>query len=313
MLSVVPASAESRPVSVQAPAKVNLFLGVGDLRVDGYHELTTVFQALSLSERIRLSPAETLTISVRGDNAAAVPTDDSNLAARAARALAERCDRDPAVHIDIDKGIPVAGGLAGGSADAAATMVGLDRLWETELSRAELSDIAAELGSDVPFSLHGGTALGTGRGENLMSVLSRGELHWVLAISREGLSTPAVYGELDRLRAGGSAPTVRDPAELLQALAAGDPHRLAPLLHNDLQPAALSMRPTLRRTLRAGTDAGALAGIVSGSGPTCVFLCASARSAVDVAAELSGAGVCSAVRTATGPVSGAHVVEEAEQ
>ncbi|MBJ7288813.1 4-(cytidine 5'-diphospho)-2-C-methyl-D-erythritol kinase [Williamsia sp.] len=305
MLSVVP-----RPVTVRVPAKINLHLGVGDLRDDGYHELETVFQAVSLTDEISIVPAETRSIVVRGDNAAVVPTDHRNLAWAAVDAMATATGHVGEVAIEITKGIPVAGGMAGGSADAAAVLVGLARLWRVEPTRDEMYAMAADLGSDVSFSLHGGTALGSGRGENLMSVLSRGDFHWVIAIAGGGLSTPDVYRELDTLRRNESLSRAAHPDELLQALAAGDPRRLAPLLRNDLQPAAVSLMPTLRRTLRAGTDAGAIAGIVSGSGPTCVFLCTDSDHAVDVAAELSGAGVCRSVRIASGPVPGARLVDD---
>ncbi|TQF73988.1 4-(cytidine 5'-diphospho)-2-C-methyl-D-erythritol kinase [Rhodococcus spelaei] len=304
MLSVVPL-----PVIVRAPSKVNLHLGVGDLREDGYHELTSVFQALSLSDDVRFADADQLSVTVRGDDARAVPTDRRNLVWRAAELLAERAGRAPGVAITITKGIPVAGGMAGGSADAAAALVGLNELWQLGLGRAELSEIGARLGSDVPFSLHGSTALGTGRGERLLPVLARDTYHWVLALAKGGLSTPTVFRELDRLRAEGSPPRLGDAQELMHALASGDPHALAPLLGNDLQPAALSLAPALRRTLRAGTDAGALAGIVSGSGPTCAFLCADAEAAVAVGAELAGAGVCRTVRIAHGPVPGARIID----
>ncbi|MBF6240256.1 4-diphosphocytidyl-2-C-methyl-D-erythritol kinase [Nocardia otitidiscaviarum] len=306
MLSVVPG-----PVVVRAPSKVNLHLGVGDLRDDGYHDLTTVFQALSLSDDVRLAPAGSLAVKVTGEGAAEVPTDRTNLVWKAAVRLAHLDGRAPLVEIAIDKGIPVAGGMAGGSADAAAALVGLNDLWELGLGREQLLDIAAELGSDVPFALHGGTALGRGRGEKLLPVLSRNSFHWVLALAKGGLSTPAVFRELDRLREVGDPPRLDSPEALLQALASGDPHQLAPLLGNDLQAAALSLKPELRRTLRGGVAAGALAGIVSGSGPTCAFLCESEEVAVAVAAELSGAGVCRSVRTATGPVPGARVIGEA--
>ncbi|WP_282785672.1 MULTISPECIES: 4-(cytidine 5'-diphospho)-2-C-methyl-D-erythritol kinase [unclassified Nocardia] len=305
MLSVVPG-----PVVVRAPSKVNLHLGVGDLRDDGYHDLTTVFQALSLSDDVRLAPAGSLAVKVTGEGAAEVPTDRTNLVWKAAVRLAHLDGRAPLVEIAIDKGIPVAGGMAGGSADAAAALVGLNDLWELGLGREQLLDIAAELGSDVPFALHGGTALGRGRGEKLLPVLSRNSFHWVLALAKGGLSTPEVFRELDRLRAAGDPPRLDSPEALLQALASGDPHQLAPLLGNDLQAAALSLKPELRRTLRGGVAAGALAGIVSGSGPTCAFLCESEEAAVAVAAELSGAGVCRSVRTATGPVPGARVVSD---
>lgn len=303
MLAVVPP-----PVTVRAPAKVNLHLAVGDVRDDGFHELVTVFQALSLSDDVVVAPADTLTVTVRGEGAASVPTDGRNLVWRAAELLAAEAGRDPDVSISLAKGIPVAGGMAGGSADAAATLVALCALWRLELSRDELGVLAARLGSDVPFALHGGTAMGTGRGEQLLPVLARNTFHWVLALAPDGLSTPAVYAELDRLRAVGDPPRVGDVQPLMHALTAGDPIALAPLLANDLQAAALSLRPALRRTLRAGTTAGALAGIVSGSGPTCAFLCADADAAVRVGAELAGAGVCRTVRVASGPTPGARVV-----
>lgn len=301
-------------VTARAPSKVNLHLGVGPRRADGYHDLVTVFQALSLHDDVRVARAHELTVAVRGEGAGSVPADASNLAARAAQALAEWADRSAHVAIEIEKTIPVAGGMAGGSADAAGALVALAHLWKLDITRDELAEIAADLGSDVPFALHGNTALGTGRGEQLMQVLSRGEFHWVLALAREGLSTPAVYRELDRLRESRSDETdddsdfLRRPDDLMQALASGNPRAVAPLLHNDLQPAALSLQPTLRRTLRAGVDAGALKGIVSGSGPTCAFLCADEQSAVNVAAELSGAGVARAVRTASGPAPGTRIL-----
>ncbi|TSD99746.1 4-(cytidine 5'-diphospho)-2-C-methyl-D-erythritol kinase [Skermania sp. ID1734] len=304
MLSVVP-----RPVTVRAPAKVNLHLAVGDLRTDGYHELTTVFQALSLYDEVELAPSNALRVRVRGEGSRDVPTDRRNLVWKAATRLAHKVGREPLVDISIVKGIPVAGGMAGGSADAAATLLGLNALWHLEMPREQIMAIALELGSDVPFALHGGTALGTGRGEKLLPVLSRNSFHWVVALAKGGLSTPEVYRELDRLRGQGQPPRIGDAQKLMRALASGDPHQLAPLLGNDLQAAALSMKPDLRRTLRAGIAAGALAGIVSGSGPTCVFLCADGDSAVDVSAELSGAGVCRSVRVATGPVPGARVVD----
>ncbi|MCX5045536.1 4-(cytidine 5'-diphospho)-2-C-methyl-D-erythritol kinase [Aldersonia sp. NBC_00410] len=305
MLSVVPT-----PVIVRAPAKVNLHLAVGELRPDGYHELSTVFQALSLSDQVHMVPSSTLSVQVRGEGAREVPTDDRNLAWRAATLLARHAEREPLVDIVIDKGIPVAGGMAGGSADAAAVLVGLNELWQLDLGRENLAEIALELGSDVPFSLHGGTALGTGRGEKLLPVLSRNTFHWVIALAKGGLSTPEVYRELDKLRGRGQPPRLGEAQDLMQALAVGDVERLAPLLGNDLQAAALSLRPDLRRTLRAGITAGALAGIVSGSGPTCAFLCADHDNAVAVGAELSGAGVCRSVRLATGPTQGTRVIDE---
>jgi 4-diphosphocytidyl-2-C-methyl-D-erythritol kinase len=296
--------------TVRVPGKVNLYLAVGDRREDGYHELTTVFHAVSLLDEVTVRNADVLSLEMSGEGVESLPTDERNLAWQAAELMAEHVGRGPDVAISIDKSIPVAGGMAGGSADAAAVLVAMNTLWELGVPRRDLHALAAQLGSDVPFALHGGTALGTGRGEELTTVLARSTFHWVLAFAEGGLSTPAVFSEIDRLRETGreQPPRLEDPEPVLAALASGDPAELAPLLGNDLQPAALSLDPALRRTLRAGADAGALAGIVSGSGPTCAFLCSSAASAIDVGAELAGAGVCRTVRVASGPVHGARLV-----
>ncbi len=306
VLAVVP-----QPVTVRVPAKVNLHLAVGDLRLDGYHELVSVFQALSVIDEVTVAATDAPGVQVYGEGAGTVPTDRRNLAWRAVLALAEHARRRPAVRVVLRKGIPVAGGMAGGSADAAGTLVALAGLWRLDISREELAGLAAGIGSDVPFALHGGTALGTGRGESLVPVLTRHTFHWVVALDHGGLSTPDVYRELDRLRAHGCPPQrLGDVEPLLEALASGNPRQLALLLGNDLQAASVSLRPALRRTLRAGVDAGALAGMISGSGPTCAFLCVDADAAVRVAAELAGAGVCRTVRVASGPVPGARVVED---
>ena len=296
--------------TVRVPGKVNLYLAVGDRRDDGYHELTTVFHAVSLLDEVTVRNADVLSLEMSGEGVESLPTDERNLAWQAAELMAEHVGRGPDVAISIEKSIPVAGGMAGGSADAAAVLVAMNTLWELGVPRRDLHALAAQLGSDVPFALHGGTALGTGRGEELTTVLARNTFHWVLAFAEGGLSTPAVFSEIDRLRDSGrdQPPRLEDPEPVLAALASGDPTELAPLLGNDLQPAALSLDPALRRTLRAGEDAGALAGIVSGSGPTCAFLCSSAGSAIDVGAELAGAGVCRTVRVASGPVHGARLV-----
>lgn len=295
---------------MRVPGKVNLYLAVDDLRDDGYHDLTTVFHAVSLLDEVTVRNADVLSVETSGEGAESLPVDNRNLAWQAAELLAEHVGRAPDVAITIEKSIPVAGGMAGGSADAAAVLVAMNTLWELGVPRRDLHALAARLGSDVPFALHGGTALGTGRGEELATVLARSTFHWVLAFADRGLSTPAVFGEIDRLRElqRDAPPRLTDPEPMLGALASGDPAELAPLLGNDLQAAALSLYPDLRRTLRAGQDAGALAGIVSGSGPTCAFLCASAPAAIDVGAELAGAGVCRTVRVASGPVHGARVV-----
>jgi 4-diphosphocytidyl-2-C-methyl-D-erythritol kinase len=303
VLAVVPP-----PVTVRVPSKVNLHLAVGGVRADGYHELSTIFQALSLTDEVTVAAAGEPGVEVRGEGATSVPTGPENLAWQAVERLAGYAGRPAKIRVVIRKGIPVAGGMAGGSADAAATLVGLAALWKLDIGRDELSAIAAALGSDVPFALHGGTALGTMRGEQLVPVLARHTYHWVLALDHDGLPTPKVYAELDRLRADGDPPRIGPVEPVLEALATGDPRQLALLLGNDLQAAAVSLRPGLRRTLRAGVSAGALAGIVSGSGPTCAFVCEDADSALRVAAELAGAGVCRTVRVAHGPVPGAKVV-----
>jgi 4-diphosphocytidyl-2-C-methyl-D-erythritol kinase len=295
-------------VTVRAPGKINLYLAVGDRRENGYHDLTTVFHAVSLVDEITIRNADVLSLEIGGEGADQLPLDERNLAWQAAELMAEHVGRAPDVSIAIDKSIPVAGGMGGGSADAAAVLVALNSLWELGVPRRDLHVLAAKLGSDVPFALHGGTALGTGRGEDLAMVLGRNTFHWVLAFAEGGLSTPAVFSELDRLREVGAPPRLDEPEPVVAALATGDPERLAPLLGHELQAAALSLNPGLRRVLRAGVEAGALAGIVSGSGPTCTFLCRSAPSAVDVGTELSGAGVCRTVRVASGPVHGARVV-----
>jgi 4-diphosphocytidyl-2-C-methyl-D-erythritol kinase len=306
---VRPLSGLPGPIRVRVPAKINLHLAVGPLRDDGFHELTTVYQAISLYDELLAEPAERLELVVSGEGAANVPLDDSNLAARAVYALSEATGRSPNVRLTMRKGIPVAGGMAGGSADAAAALVACDALWATGMTRDELAETAAELGSDVPFALYGGTALGTGHGELLSPVLARTQRHWVIAIADEGLSTPAVFAELDRLRGTGRPPPrTAGPDALLRALRDSESAPLAKVITNDLQPAAISLRPALRRTLAAGVESGALGGAVSGSGPTCVFLAEDQEHAIRVAAGLSGLGVCRTVRTAYGPVPGARVV-----
>ena len=296
-------------VTVRAPAKVNLHLSVGRRRSDGFHDLTTVFQAVGLYDEVDATPADALSVTVTGEGADTVPTDGSNLAVRAAALLGMETGRTAAVALTIRKGIPVAGGCAGGSADAAAALVACDALWGTGLSRSELAGLAAKLGSDVPFSLHGGTALGTGRGEQLTPVLGSGSYSWVLALADGGLSTPDVYAELDRQRETGPVSVVSDASAVLSALRGGDAVALGLALTNDLQNAAVALRPSLRLLLDTGADLGALGGLVSGSGPTVAFLARNDDHAVALAAALAGQGVCRSVRRADGPVPGARVVE----
>jgi 4-diphosphocytidyl-2-C-methyl-D-erythritol kinase len=304
------------PVLVRAPAKVNLELRVGPPRQDGYHELATVFHAVALFDDLAADPAEPgegPSITVEGAQADLVPLDGSNLAIRAARLVAERIGVEPDVRLRLCKGIPVAGGMAGGSADAAAALIACDALWHGGLARDELHELAAELGSDVPFALLGGTAIGTGRGEMLTPALARGEYQWVLALADHGLSTPSVYKEIDRLRRAGQAPPCDHEPEisdgLMQALRAGDAGALGACMANDLQAAACSLDPELERALDIGRKVGALGGLVSGSGPTTVFLARDSGHALDLAVALTASGVASDVRRATGPVPGARLVE----
>lgn len=294
-------------VSVRAPAKINLFLAVSPPAEDGYHDLTTVFLAVSLFDTVTVStvPAgDGLRLTLTGPDRATVPTGSPNLAWRAAQLLAQRSGLDADAEITIDKQIPVAAGLAGGSADAAATLVALDGLWGTGHDRDQLGELAAELGSDVPFSLHGHVALGTGRGDQLSSVLTRGRTDWVLGIARTGLSTPTVYAELDRLRGQRPVPGAQDPTGVLTALGRDDQELLGRTLANDLGAAALSLRPELRRALNAGEEAGALGQLISGSGPTIAYLARDSEHAITVAARLSAEGLFARVRVASGPAPG---------
>ncbi|KES06145.1 4-diphosphocytidyl-2C-methyl-D-erythritol kinase [Streptomyces toyocaensis] len=295
-------------VTVRVPAKVNVQLAVGAARPDGYHDLANVFLAVGLHDEITVTAAEELRVTCAGPDAGQVPLDRTNLAARAALVLAERYGRAPDVHIHIAKDIPVAGGMAGGSADGAGALLGCDALWGTGASRGELLDICAELGSDVPFSLVGGAALGTGRGERLTELEVGGSFHWVFAMAARGLSTPAVFREFDRLAKGREIPGPVASRDLLDALAKGDVDALAATVSNDLQPAALSLFPELADTLAAGRAAGALASLVSGSGPTIAFLAGDAEAAEGIAGALRASGTCRTVRTAAGPVPGATVV-----
>lgn len=305
-----PRLAAMGPVRVRVPAKINLHLGVGALRADGYHDLATVYHAIALYDEVSARTADTLALTMDGEGAGELALDESNLVIRAARALAAATGRDPHARLHLRKQIPLAAGLAGGSADAAATLVACDALWGTGLSREELARIAGDLGSDIPFLVLGGTALGTGRGETVSPVLAPGNAwHWVVAIAESGLSTPDVYAELDRLRARMDAPpSIGAPGEILAALRQRDPAVLAKWLCNDLEPAAISLRPALRATLDTGLRAGALAGLVSGSGPTCVFLVRDSGHADDVAAALDASHLCRSVRTAYGPVAGARLI-----
>ena len=302
----------SRGVTARVPAKVNLQLSVGPLGSDGFHEVTTVFQAISLFDDVTVATTDSndgIKISIRGQTSNGVPVDNSNLAVKAAQLMIENYDLPKDLSIKLKKEIPVAGGMAGGSADAAGVIVGLDSLFELGLSRDEMESVGSKIGSDVPFSICGGVAIGTGRGDQITPALAKGNYNWVLALSGQGLSTPAVYQECDRLREGLSiaAPVVSE--QLMQALRAGDAKALGKALTNELQPAACSLRPALRLVLDVGVDYGALGGIVSGSGPTVAFLVSDDDHAMDLTVALSSSGVVSSVVRASGPTNGARIIE----
>ncbi len=295
-------------VSVRVPAKINLDLSVGAAGSDGYHPLSTVFHAVSLFDDLTVTPTDGgITLEVSGDHVGGVPTGDANLAVRAARLVARRAGVDGGAHLALHKGIPVAGGMAGGSADAAAALVGCDAAWNACLDRSELMELAAELGSDVAFALVGGTAIGSGRGEQITPALARGQYHWVLALSGEGLPTPEVYAEFDRLSAGRVLAEPRVSDEVMQALRSGDSTALGQALRNDLQAAACSLRPDLGDVLDVGLEYGALGGVVSGSGPTVAFLVRDHEHALDLSVALTASGACETVKRAHGPVHGARV------
>ncbi len=301
----------SVPVTVRVPAKVNLQLSVGPRRRDGYHNVVSVFHAVALHDEVVVSESDTpgITLRVEGEAAADVPTDDSNLVWTAAQVAARATGRRADVHILLRKAIPAAAGMAGGSADAAGTLVACDALWGTGMDRKLLHRLAAGLGSDVPFALHGGTAVGTGRGERLTPALARGQFHWVFAFADRGLSTAQVYRECDRLRGDTAVPQPQVSEALMSALRSGDAAALGRALTNDLERAALHLRPQLSQVLEVGRDHGALGAVVSGSGPTCAFLVADEEAALDVAVSLTASGVCRTVKRAAGPVTGARVVD----
>ena len=292
------------------PAKINLALKVGGRRPDGYHPLATVYHAVSLYDEVEAvwAEADEFEVQVSGEGADQVPLDDSNLALRAARLLARTHGPYDSLgaSLSIRKAIPVAAGLAGGSSNGAAALLACSVLWDLDVSPEGLRELAAELGSDVPFALLGGTALGSGRGEEVVPALARGTYHWVLAFGHHGLSTPAVYGRFDQLTPGVDPPEV--PDDLMNALRSGDPALLGAALSNDLQDAALDLQPRLRQVLEAGLEYGAVGAVVSGSGPTCAFLAANEAAAIDLAVALSADGVCREVRRVSGPVVGARVL-----
>ncbi|ROS78702.1 4-(cytidine 5'-diphospho)-2-C-methyl-D-erythritol kinase [Cellulomonas sp. PhB143] len=300
-------------VLVRAPGKVNLSLRVGRVQDDGYHPIVTVFQAVGLFEEVRVTVAEPgagISLAVRGPHADVVPTGEENLAWRAAALLAERTGIAADVRIEIAKGVPVGGGMAGGSADAAATLLACETLWSAGVAREDLLELAGELGSDVPFGLLGHTAVGTGRGHLLTPAMTRGELHWAFAVRDEGLSTAGVYAAFDARAGGRDDVSPDDDAGLLAALRAGDAEAVGRALHNDLEEASLDLAPHLAETVALAERAGAAGVVVSGSGPTVAALGRNRQHALALADAWAAAGVADSVHHAAGPVHGARVVTQ---
>lgn len=320
-------------VTARAPGKINVFLHVGDRMDDGYHELVTVFQALDMYEEVTLRPCfdqpDTVVSNMSGNDtypglspvhavtlkgrfgSTAIPLDHSNLAVSAINRLAAQTGVHVPVEVEIEKNVPVAGGMGGGSADAAAALVAYAKLAginDPDLLRT----VGAELGADVPFALRGGFAVGTGRGDELSPILSSGEFTWVLATSVDELSTPVVYHALDDLRDSGKAPHAGDVqaqlADVLQAVGSGDAHALAQVVHNDMEPAAFGLLPAIAEVVDTGRQAGALAALMSGSGPTVGFLVEGATHALDLTVLLEASESVKHVVRATGPACGAHIV-----
>lgn len=323
-------------VSVSAPGKVNLFLALGAARPDGYHPLNTVFAQIGLSETVTVSPMKSLATTApqsastapvssassapaQSDSALAaqtggprielaltrpdsnVPLDHTNLAHRAAQAVAQQAAQrglaTPDVHILLDKAVPVAGGMAGGSADAAATLKACNEFWQVGLSLEELAHLGAQLGADVPFGLYGGVALGTGRGDLIEPLKAApGPYYWTFALQDEGLSTAAVFKHFD---ATVQAPPAADmpPEQLLAALEAGDVAEVSRHIRNDLQATAIDLRPELGQLIDLAKKAGALAAMVSGSGPTVAALSSSRAVAERVALCWSLTPFCDQVVT----------------
>lgn len=297
-------------VVTRVPGKINLQLSVGPLQRDGYHPVATVFQAVSIFDDVKIALSDKSGISINSAKSdERLPLDNNNLAFKAAQLMAKKFDISDGIEITLNKEIPIAGGMAGGSADAGATIVGIDALFSLGLKRNEMEKIGSELGADIPFTISGGTAIGTGRGDQITPVLSRGSYSWVLALSSSGLSTPAVYNECDRLREGLQVAPPHISDSLLHALSAGDAVALGKALSNDLQPAACSLKPALRLILDVGLDYGALGGLVSGSGPTVAFLAEDEEHSLDLIVALKTSGVVGNVLHVGGPVHGARVIE----
>jgi 4-diphosphocytidyl-2-C-methyl-D-erythritol kinase len=274
-------------VTENAYAKVNLVLRVGPPRADGLHPLCSLFASLALADTVQVEASDADVVVCPG-------VAGENLAARAAAAFRAVVPKLPPLRMTIDKRIPVAGGLGGGSADAAAVLRAANRLTGAALDATELRRLAAQLGSDVPSQVEPRHALVSGVGERVAPA-ELPAMALVLVPQREGLSTAAVYAELDRLRGRFGRPMDGAPdPEPLRRLAAQPLRALAGALENDLQPAAMSLRPQLARPLASLVRAGALAAQVTGSGPTTFGVFADRAAATAAAAQIEEAIVTEA-------------------
>ena len=305
----------SEPViGATAFGKINLYFGVGPLREDGYHEVASLYQSVSLVETVLVEPAQDWSVTTDGSLdpmlLAQVPTGKTNLVVKAAQAVAKasKVRKAQPLHFFVNKNVPVAGGMGGGSADCAAALLAANTFYGNKLEKDQLLTLASELGADVPFALMGGAALGTGTGHELTPVAQASELHWVLVPNPFGLSTPLVFAELDRMRSERgidprNAKPAKNPTALLKALKSGAPAtEIAPLIHNDLQEAALHLRPELAGILDLGLKCDALAAVISGSGPTIALLARGIDDAAAIASRMRTFGYdATQVQSPTGP------------
>jgi 4-diphosphocytidyl-2-C-methyl-D-erythritol kinase len=277
-------------VDLRTNAKINLFLRVVGQRADGFHELESIFHGVGLADEMRMTLNHSRRVDVEmhpaGGFQGKLPELEDNLAFLAAQALADRGFPHEGVEIRIDKRIPIGGGLGGGSGNAAGVLVGLNHLLNLDLTPESLVEVAAIVGSDVPYCISGGTALVMGRGEMLTPLPATTDLWFVLGISNEPLMTADVYAAFDRLET--DVAEARS-APMALALGAGDVADVAALLHNDLEPAAFALRPDLAEAKQALTDAGCLGACLTGSGPTLFGIVEGPEQGAEVAERVMGA------------------------
>lgn len=319
--------------TVRAPAKLNIYLQIGDVREDGYHDITTVYQTIDLFEEVAVTDlsqedgecdkAEFVHISLSGpESNESIPTDGHNLASKAAKLLAQRYGITPKLHLDISKRIPARGGLGGGSADAAATLIGCNIIWDLHLRKEELMALGALLGEDVPVHIQGGMAIGVGHKQPLIPIPAgpgdhyphhHPDWYWVLGVPYgDGLSTRDVFVQLDAMKGTRGAVDFASAHNTCLATSWGteNPETLAPRLSNDLERPAGVLLPALVKGLEEGRrDENALAGFMTGSGSTCVFLARSAEGAEALARNLKERELFRNIILAKGPAEGACMVD----